>query len=114
LKGILVPIAVFVCITYGLGILTDAVMRHLLVRSNPSEEVVRAVLREESRIRREGALRWGLLLSFAAAALAILEWTGWTEFGPGPVALVVGAIGLANLVFYAIGRRFKADLPEDP
>ena len=109
MKEILVPIALFVCITYALRILTDAVMRHLLIRSNPSAEAVRTILREESRVRRESALRWGLSLASAAAALGILQWTGWTGIGPGPVALVVGAIALGNLAFYALNSRIAAD-----
>jgi len=105
----LVPIALFVCITYGLRILTDAVMRYLLLRLNPSDEVVRTLLREEARARRQSALRWGLILACSSAALAILEWTGWTGAGPGPIGLVVGAIALGNLGFYALTRRTTAD-----
>jgi|SRR5215469_3780099 len=109
LEHVLVPIALFVCATYGLRILADAVMRYLLVRSSPSEEVVRAILREESRVRREGALRWGLILGLSAIALAIIQWSGWTELGPGAIALVVGAIALGNLGFYALESRSRAD-----
>lgn len=109
MKNTLVPIALFVCTTYGLRILTDAVMRHLLLRSNPSDEMVRTVLREESRIRRESALRWGLVLAFTSAALAVLQWSGWTDVDPGTIALVVGGIALGNLAFYVLNSRLRAD-----
>ena len=105
----LVPVALFVCATYGLRILTDAVTRYLLVRSSPSEEVVRTILREESRVRREGALRWGLILGLSAIALAIIQWSGWTELGPGGIGLVVGAIAVGNLGFYALTGRSRAE-----
>jgi hypothetical protein len=104
-----VPIALFVCVTYGLRIVTDAVMRYLMIRTNPSEEVVRTLLREESRMRRQGALRWGLILAFSSASLAVLQWTGWTGVGPGPIGLVVGAIALGNLAFYALSTRSRGD-----
>jgi hypothetical protein len=108
---IAIPITLFICATYGLRILTDAVMRYLLVRSASSVEMIRTVLREESRLRRESALRWGLILAFGAAALAILQWTGWTGLNPGPVGLVAGAIAIANLMFYALSSRIGATAP---
>ena len=100
-----VQIVLFICLTYGLRILTDALMRYLLIRRNSSEELVRTLLREESALRRQATLRWGLILAFGSAALLIIQWTGWTDDGPGPIALVVGGVALGNLIFYALTRQ---------
>jgi hypothetical protein len=40
-----------------------------------------------------------------AAGLALIQALGWRDLTPGLVAVLAGATGLGNLVFYAIARR---------
>ena len=35
----------------------------------------------------------------------LIEWFGWRDVTPGAVAVLAGATGLGNLVFFAISRR---------
>jgi hypothetical protein len=60
--GGLVPIALFVCITYGftysIKALVDARMRHQLSHGAVSEDLLRSILVGEGQQRRLASLRW--------------------------------------------------------
>ena len=103
--GILVPIALFVCITYAIKVCVDAMVRRRMTEAGGSAELVDALLRDEELRRRHSSLRWGIVLLSVALGFGLIQWFGWQEVTPGLIAVLAGATGLGNLVFFAISRR---------
>ncbi|MBL0089378.1 MAG: hypothetical protein IPP87_24700 [Ideonella sp.] len=104
-KNTLVPIALFVCMTYSLKLLVDARMRYLFLKGN-TPEAVTTLLRGEEHLRRMGALRWGVILSAMAVGLGLVEALGWQSVTPGAVAVVLATAGAGNFIAFALTRRY--------
>ena len=102
----LVPIVFFLCATYVIKAVIDSMMRLRLLRAGGSEELLRSILQGEELQRRHASLRTGMTLVALALAFAGIQAFGWTDLTPGVVAFLAGAIGIANLAFYALSRRF--------
>ena len=103
--GILIPIVLFVCIAYSIKVCVDAMVRKRMVNPGGSAELVDTLLRDEELRRRHSSLRWGIVLLSLALGFGLIQWFGWTDVTPGLVAVLAGATGLGNLVFFAISRR---------
>ena len=88
---ILIPITLFVCITYAIKSVVDARVRRQLVGSNVSQELVQSIIEGDELRRRHASLRWGIVLVALAIALAVIEGMDWREVTPGVVALLLGA-----------------------
>jgi hypothetical protein len=101
---ILIPISVFVCIAYSIKVCVDAVVRRRMVDAG-SAELVNSLLRDEELRRRHSSLRWGIVLLSVALGFGLIQWFGWRDVTPGVVAVLAGATGLGNLMFFAISRR---------
>jgi hypothetical protein len=102
---IVVPLALFACITYALKAAMDAALRYRLLRAAASPEVLRAVLDGEDRHSRLVALRWGILslsLAFGFGSIALL---GWKEVSANVIAILAAAVGLGNLALFAVMKR---------
>ncbi|ROU07758.1 DUF6249 domain-containing protein [Lysobacter enzymogenes] len=105
MPDILVPITLFVCIAFAIKVVVEARVRGKLAQSAGSEELLRSLARDEDQRRRHGALRWGIVLVLLAIAFAIIEAAGWRDATAGTFALLLGAVGLGNLAYYAIVRK---------
>lgn len=103
--GILIPIVLFVCIAYVIKVCVDAMVRKRMLDTGGSAELVDSLLRDEELRRRHSSLRWGIVLLSVALGFGLIQWFGWQEVTPGVVAVLAGAIGLGNLVFYAVSRK---------
>ena len=103
--GLLIPISLFVCITYAIKVVVDAMVRRHMVNAGGSEELVNSLLRDEEQRRRHSSLRWGIVLVSVALGFGLIQWFGWREVTPGLIAVLAGATGLGNLAFFAISRR---------
>jgi hypothetical protein len=103
--GDLIPITLFICITYAIKVVVDARVRRQMVSVGGSEELVRSVLQSEELRRRHSSLHWGVVLIALAAGFGLIQAFGWQDLTPGLVAVLAGATGLGNLAFYAIARR---------
>lgn len=101
----LIPISLFICVTYAIKAVVDARVRGRMIASGGSEELVSSILRDEEQRRRHSSLRWGIVLVSVAVGFGLIQWAGWKEVTPGMVAVLAGATGLGNLVFFAIARR---------
>jgi hypothetical protein len=99
------PITAFVCLAYAIKAVADARVRSKLIAANPSDELIRALLVEEEQQRRQASLRWGIVLSCLAGAFGLIEAFGWEDVSPGVIAVLLGATGIGNLVFFAIARK---------
>jgi hypothetical protein len=102
---ILIPITLFICIVYAIKVVVDARVRQRMVNAGGSAELVNSVLRDEELRRRHSSLRWGIVLLSVGLGFGLIQWFGWQEVTPGLIAVLAGATGLGNLVFFAISRR---------
>jgi hypothetical protein len=103
--GELIPITLFICITYAIKVVVDARVRRQMVTVGGSDELVRSVLQSEELRRRHTSLHWGVVLVALALGFGLIQMFGWQELTPGMIAVLAGATGLGNLVFYVIARR---------
>ena len=103
--GILIPISLFVCITYAIKVCVDAMVRRHMVNAGGSEELVNSLLRDEELRRRHSSLRWGIVFVALAIGFMLVHAFGWTEPNAGVVALLLAATGLGNLAYYAASRK---------
>ena len=101
----LIPISLFVCIAYAIKVVVDARVRQRMVAAGGSADLVDSVLRDEELRRRHSSLRWGIVLLSVALGFGLIQWFGWQEVTPGMIAVLAGATGLGNLVFFAVSRR---------
>jgi hypothetical protein len=103
--GDFIPISLFICITYAIKVVVDARMRGRMIGAGGSEELVNSIMRDEEQRRRHSSLRWGIVLLSVGVGFGLIQWFGWQEVTPGMVAVLAGATGLGNLVFFGIARR---------
>lgn len=101
----LVPISLFLAIAYSIKAVVDARVRKQLVSSNGSPELVHNILQGDETNRRLSSLRWGITMVALAIGFGIVEGAGWTDITPGVIAVLIGAVGLGNLGFYAMSRK---------
>ena len=109
-QRILVPIALFVCVTVGFKALLEAVIRMRLLRLGQSETSLRSLLEADRFQRRVGALRSGIALVALACGAALIEMFGWRDLTPGAVAAVVLPLGIGELIFFFLSPRESAGL----
>jgi hypothetical protein len=102
---ILIPITMFICVTYAIKAVVDARTRAKLIAGNGSEELIRTMVQAEAQQRRHTSLRWGILLLALGLGFALIEAFGWREITPGVVAVLLGMTGLGNLLSYAAARK---------
>jgi len=102
---LLIPIVFFLCIAYAIKVVVDARVRKQMVNSNVAEDLVRTMLQGEEQRQRHGSLRWGITLVALAVGFGLVEAGGWQDITPGVIAVLLGAMGLGNLAFYALSRR---------
>ena len=105
MQHVLVPIALFACITYLFKAVLDAVTRDRMLREPGTEDLLHSILKEEQQQRRLSSLRWGLLLLALAGGFAIIHAIGWVELSIGALAILLACTGLGHLIFYALTRN---------
>jgi hypothetical protein len=103
--GDLIPISLFVCMAYVAKVFMDALVRRRMVDAGGSAELVASVLRDEELRRRHSSLRWGIVLLSVALGFGLIQGFGWQELTPGLIAVLAGATGLGNLVFFVVSRK---------
>ena len=102
---VLIPITLFICITYAIKAIVDARLRGKLLSSGSSEELVRMLMQNDEAQRRHAAVRWGILMLALALGFGLIEVFGWDRVTPGVIALLLTVTGIGNLVSYAVSRR---------
>lgn len=72
-KGTVVPVLLFLCVTYGvtyvIKLLVDARVRIKMLQASESKELIESVIRGDDHRGRMSALRWGLLLLLGRARI---------------------------------------------
>ena len=102
---ILIPIVLFVCITYCVKLIIDARLRSKMLKDGGSADLMRSIMQNEAQQRRHSSLRSGLILTAIALGFTVIQMNGWQEINAGVVAVLAAATGIGNLVFYALTRR---------
>lgn len=101
----LIPIVLFLCITYCVKLVIDARLRSKMLKEGGSADLMRSVIQSETEQRRYASLRSGLILTAIALGFAAIQVNGWHEINAGVIAVLAAATGIGNLVFYAITRH---------
>lgn len=101
----LIPIVLFLCITYCVKVVVEARLRSRMLKEGGSAELMRSMVHDEQQQRRQSSLRSGLILTAVAIGFGTIQAFGWDEINAGVVAVLAAATGLGNLVFYAIARK---------
>jgi hypothetical protein len=102
---LLIPIVLFLCITYVIKAILDARTRGKLIAANGSEELIRSLVQNEEQQRRHASVRWGVVLVCLAIGFAFIEYFGWTDVTPGAIAVLLAATGVGNLVSFYVSRN---------
>src|SRR5262245_18680827 len=103
--GMLIPITLFICITYAIKVLVDARTRSKLIAANGSEELIRSLVQNEEQQRRHASVRWGIVLVCLAVGFALIQFFGWDEVTPGAIAVLLGATGIGKRVSFYVSRN---------
>ena len=101
---LLIPIVLFLCVTYAIKALLDARTRGKLIAANGSEEMIRSLVQNEEQQHRHASLRWGSRAASLAVGFALIEFFGWDDVTPGAIAVLLGATGIGNLVSFYSSR----------
>ncbi len=99
-KGIVVPLALFCSVVYALKLLVDARMRYLFWKGGSTPEAVAALFAGEERLRRQGALRLGVVALALGAGLLLADAIGMPLFSAGGLAVLLVALGLGNIAAF--------------
>lgn len=103
-KSIVVPIGLFVAVVYTIKLLVDARMRYLFFKGG-APDTVEALYRGQEHARRMGSLRWGVVLCCVAAGLALASAWQLQALSLAAWALLLGSLGVGNLLSFALAQR---------
>src|SRR5262245_36669643 len=108
-----IPILVtlFLSVAFAIKAVVDARARAKLVSANVPEDMLRAILSSDERLRRLSSLRWGITLVCLGIGFAVIQATGTTQVTPGAIGVLLAAAGLGNIVSYGIARKFEPAKP---
>lgn len=104
----LIPIILFICITYAIKAVVDARVRKQLVASNISQELIQSIVEADELRRRNASLRWGVILIVLAIGFGLMEALNLRDITPGVLAILLGATGTGNLIAYHLSRKMPA------
>jgi hypothetical protein len=106
--ALFIPIVLFVCITfaitYSIRLVLDARIRRQLIAAG-SQEMMASLMKGDEQNRRLSSLRWGVILVALGIGFAIIQGAGWQDISPGMIAVLAGATGIGNLVYYFVARK---------
>jgi hypothetical protein len=98
-------VSFLLCVTFVFKWLVDAVARYRLTRLGISTEILDSVHRFEVQNQRAGALRWGLLFTGLAIALAIIHIAGLENLTAGTLAIFAAFTGLSHFAYLVLSKR---------
>lgn len=104
----LIPIVLFVCIAYAIKAVVDARVRRQMVESNGSQELVRSIIEGEETRRRQGSLRWGVVLLALGIGFTAISAQRLDHVTPATLAILLIATGLGNLAYFMLARKLPA------
>ena len=106
-KNIILPLALFLCVTYAIRIVVDAYSRRKLFQIQGPREDIALVLENEAAARRQNSLRWGLVLLAIGIGFGLLEAFNLRDVSAGMFAILLGMTGLGHLVYFFLARHLR-------
>ena len=103
--ALLVPIVLFICITFAVKIIMDGRVRQRLAQSGASEDLVRTMLAADEQNRKVSSLKWGLVLVLIGIAFGIIDVSNLDAHDPATFGIVIGFAGLGMLGFHGLANR---------
>lgn len=103
--ALLVPIVLFICITFAIKIIMDGRVRQRLAQSGASEDLVRTMLAADEQNRKVSSLKWGLVLVLIGIAFGIIDVSNLDARDPATFGIVIGFAGLGMLGFHGLANR---------
>lgn len=103
-RQIIVPIALFICITYAFCVVVQALLRYRMTREPGTEEILHSILAAERADRRLSSLRWGLLAIALSIGFFVLDRIDADGLSALSFAVLLGATGLSQLLYFAMTR----------
>lgn len=102
--AILLPFFLALCIVAVIRIVVEARLRRRLAETHATPELVEALVRADTELRRQTALKWGLVLLLTGLALCAVGLLGLEADNPASFGLLIAAAGGGMLVFHALRR----------
>lgn len=106
-KNIIIPIALFLCVTYTIKIVVEAYSRRKLLQIQGPTEDLALVLENEAAALRQNSLRWGLVLLAIGIGFGLLEIFNLRDVTAGMFAILLGMTGLGHLVYFFLARHLR-------
>lgn len=103
-RQIIVPIALFICVTYAFCVVVQALLRYRMLREPGTEEILNSILAAERADRRWSSLRWGLLAIALSIGFFILDRIDADGLSTMAFAVLLAATGLSQLLYFALAR----------
>ena len=100
-----IPISLFVCIVLAIKVIIDGKVRKRIAETNPSEDLVKAMLIADEQSRRLSALKWGLVLTIVGVAFGLISALHMDSDNPGAYGLLIGAAGVGMLAYHVLANR---------
>jgi hypothetical protein len=103
--ALLIPIIGFVCLVAIVRAVIDGRLKRRLAETHASEELLRALAQADEASRRNGALKWGLVMLLTGSAFLAIQLFGLSSEDPGSYGLLLGAAGIGLLLHHTLQRR---------
>lgn len=103
--ALLIPIVGFICLVAIVRAVVDGRLRRRLAETHASEELVRAMAQADETNRKQGALKWGLVLGLSGVAFGLIDIFGLDTHDPGAYGLLLGAAGIGLLLHHFLQQR---------
>jgi peptidoglycan/LPS O-acetylase OafA/YrhL len=102
--AILLPFFLALCIVAVIRIVVEARLRRRLAETHATPELVESLVHADTELRRQTALKWGLVLLLIGLALCAIGLLGLGADNPASFGLLIAAAGGGMLVFHALRR----------
>jgi len=106
-QQVIIPVALFLCVTYTIKIIVDAYSRRKLFQVQGPREDLALVLENEAAARRQSSLRWGLVMLAIGIGFGLLELFNLRDVTAGVFAILLGMTGLGHLVYFFLARHLR-------
>jgi hypothetical protein len=106
-KNLIIPIVLFLCVTYTIKIVVDAYSRRKLLQIQGPTQDLALVLENEAAASRQNSLRWGLVLLAIGIGFGLLEIFNLRDVTAGMFAILLGMTGLGHLVYFFLARHLR-------
>ena len=103
--SLMIPIVGFICLVAIVRAVVEGRLRRRLAETHASEELVRAMTDADKLNRKQGALKWGLVLAASGLAFVLIDLLGLDTQDPAAYGLLLVAAGVALLAHHLLQQR---------